>query len=75
MYAFAVLDTSKYTLKIFDEWLDVTLENYENFVAMKEKNKKLKTIIAIGGWTDSKESTWAYKALFNDASKRATFVA
>ena len=64
VYAFAVLDPTSHTMKVFDEWLDVSLENYKNYVALKEQNKKLKTLIAIGGWTDSQNNAAAYKALF-----------
>ena len=68
VYAFAVLDTTTYTMKVFDTWLDENLENYKNFVALKEKNRDLKTLIAIGGWTDSQNNAWAYKTLFNSQS-------
>ena len=68
MYAFAVLDTQTHTMKVYDTWLDESLKNYQNFVALKEKNKNLKTLIAIGGWTDSQNNAQAYKTLFNSQS-------
>ena len=60
-------------MKIYDEWLDVTLENYKNFVALKDQNKNLKALIAIGGWNDSKNNAWAYKTLFGSLSHIKNF--
>ena len=68
VYAFAVLDTQTHTMKVYDTWLDESLKNYQNFVALKEKNKNLKTLIAIGGWTDSQNNAQAYRTLFNSQS-------
>ena len=73
VYAFAVLDPTTLTMKIYDEWLDVTLGNYKNFTALKEQNKNLKTLIAIGGWTDSQNNAWAYKILFGSLPKMKNF--
>ena len=53
VYSFVVLNTQKFNLKIFDQWLDIDLKNYEKFVAMKKKNPKLKVLVALGGWTGS----------------------
>ena len=41
VYAFAVLDTQSYTMKVFDPWLDETLENYKNFVVRKKRDSLL----------------------------------
>ena len=74
VYAFAVLNTQKFTLKIFDQWLDLDLKNYEKFVNMKKKNPKLKVLMALGGWTDSQNNAAAYSRLFKSSSNRAKFV-
>ena len=73
VYAFAVLDPTSYTMKEFDGWLDVNLENYKNFVALKEQNENLKTLIAIGGWTDSQNNAAAYKTLFGSQTLTENF--
>ena len=57
----------------FDSWLDLDLQNYENFVALKSKNPNVKLIIAIGAWTDSQNNAAAYKAMFASPTKRQNF--
>merc|ERR1719193_339539 len=74
VYSFVVLQTQKFTVKIFDKWLDIDLKNYEKFIAMKKKNPKLKVLIAIGGWTDSQNHAAAYSKLFRNEANRAKFV-
>jgi len=74
VYSFVVLNTQKFNLKIFDQWLDIDLKNYEKFVAMKKKNPKLKVLVALGGWTDSQNNAAAYSKLFKSPSNRAKFV-
>jgi len=74
VYSFVVLQTQKFTVKIFDKWLDIDLKNYEKFIAMKKKNPKLKVLVAIGGWTDSQNHAGAYSKLFRNEANRATFV-
>ena len=74
VYAFAVLAPQKYTLKIFDQWLDIDLKNLEKFVTLKKVNPKLKTAIAIGGWTDSQNNKQAYKTMLKDNTHRSKFV-
>ena len=44
VYSFVVLNTQKFGVKIFDQWLDIDLKNYDKFVAMKKKNPKLKVL-------------------------------
>ena len=73
VYAFAVLNTQSFKLKVFDDWLDNNLKNYEKFVALKKKNPKLKTMIAIGGWTDSQNNAASYKKMFRSKSLMKTF--
>ena len=57
----------------FDSWLDLDLQNYANFVALKSKNPNVKLIIAIGGWTDSQNNKAAYKEMFASPAKRQNF--
>lgn len=74
VYSFVVLNTNKFTLRIFDQWLDIDLKNYDKFVAMKKKNPKLKVLMALGGWTDSQNNAAAYSKLFKSPANRAKFV-
>ncbi len=53
IYAFAVLNDVLWEIKVFDQRVDIELGGYSKFNAMKLKNPELKTMIAIGGWTDS----------------------
>ena len=48
-------------------------QNYENFVAMKQSNPSLKTLIAIGGYTDSKKGT-KYSTMMASPTLRTTFI-
>ena len=73
VYAFAVLNTQSFTLKIFDDWLDKSLKNYEKFVDLKKSNPNLKTLIAIGGWTDSQKNAASYKKMFKSKSLMQKF--
>merc|ERR1711990_868997 len=73
VYAFAVLNTQSFTLKIFDDWLDKSLKNYEKFVDLKKSNPKLKTLIAIGGWKDSQQNAGSYKKMFKSKSLMQRF--
>ena len=74
IYAFAVLDRRELTMKIFDNQLDINLNNYQKFVDMKNRNPKLKVLIALGGWTDSTEKPTSYAKLFQSSSNRAKFI-
>ena len=73
IYSFAVLSTVSHEMVAFDSWLDLDLQNYANFVALKSKNPNVKLIIAIGGWTDSQNNAAAYKAMFASPAKRQNF--
>ena len=74
VYAFAVLNTQTFKIKIFDQWLDIDLKNYEKFVDLKKQNPDLKVLMALGGWTDSQNNKAAYKKLFASAQNRQKFV-
>lgn len=73
MYAFAVLDGSTYTIKTFDSWTDISLQGYAKFVGLKTKNPSLKTMISIGGWTDSHDGA-KYSNLVASTTRINTFV-
>lgn len=51
IYAFAGL-SSKYELKPLDSYNDITQGGYRKFTSLKEHNKQLKTLIAVGGWNE-----------------------
>ena len=72
IYAFAVLDGATNTIKPFDSWVDIDQQFYAKFTALKSKNPNLKTMIAIGGYTDSQSSK--YSQMANDPNKVKTFV-
>lgn len=54
LYAFAILDQNALVITPSDEWADISLDGYANFVALKSKNPKAKFLISIGGASDSK---------------------
>ena len=74
IYAFVTLNPSTYTIKIFDEWLDINLKNFEKFIGLKDDNPDLKLLVALGGWTDSQANKWAYQTLFATPTLRANFI-
>ena len=49
MYAFAVLDSSTYEMKVYDSWMDLDNQGYALFTGLKQRNPALKTLIALGG--------------------------
>lgn len=56
IYAFAGL-SSKFELKPFDSYNDITQGGYRKFISLKDHNKQLKTLIAVGGWNEG-SSRW-----------------
>jgi chitinase len=79
VYAFAVLDATTFNIKVFDPWVDTDPTNvngqmYSKFVALKKQNPSLKTMIAIGGWTDSTDGTAKYSKLVSSTTNINTFV-
>ncbi|CAL4061012.1 unnamed protein product, partial [Meganyctiphanes norvegica] len=79
MYSFAVLDGTTYKMKAHDAWLDLEdgggLGNYKKFTALKQKKAGIKTLLALGGWTDSLEGNGnKYSVLVASASKRQSFI-
>ena len=76
IYAFAVLNGDTYQIKIFDQWVDIDKNAYADFVALENRNPKLKTTIAIGGWNDSHNTTYPdkYSKMVASPENRATFI-
>ncbi|XP_071994930.1 acidic mammalian chitinase-like isoform X1 [Engystomops pustulosus] len=66
IYAFAGM--AKHELTTF-EWNDVTL--YASFQQLKNKNKNLKTLLAIGGWNFGSAP---FTAMVSTAQNRKTFI-
>ncbi len=77
IYAFARLNDVTWEIQILDQYADITLGGYSKFNAMKQQNPGLKTMIAIGGWTDSQTDGTGpgkYSQLVSDPQKIDTFV-
>ena len=74
LYSFAKLDPTTFKIVPTDPYGDITLKGYSNFTALKSKNPSLKTMISIGGWTDSTDGTKKYSKLVANSTNIATFV-
>ncbi|XP_022901759.2 acidic mammalian chitinase-like [Onthophagus taurus] len=70
IYAFAGLNDDS-TIKILDNWAALDLGGFKNFNDLRNKNSKLKTLIAVGG---ASEGSAKYSAMVSSASKRKTFI-
>lgn len=68
VYSFATLDGKTNKMVVFDPNVDIDQQFYSKFVALKNQNPKLKTTIAIGGWTDSHDETAPNKYSYMVAS-------
>ena len=53
LYAFAILDQNGLVIAPSDQWADISLNGYANFVALKSQNPKAKFLISLGGASDS----------------------
>lgn len=77
VYAFAILDSTNYTIKSHDSYLDLPdnngLDNYRRFTSLKQRKTGLKTLLAIGGWTDSRGS-FKYSDLVASSVYRQGFI-
>lgn len=71
IYSFAKLDAKTNTIVPGDMGLDINQKGYERFVGLKKKNPKLKTMIAIGGWS---EGVKKYSAMASRPETRNKFV-
>nr|XP_022901760.1 acidic mammalian chitinase-like [Onthophagus taurus] len=70
IYAFVGLNDDS-TIKILDSWQGVDLAGFKNFNNLRNKNSKLKTLIAIGG---ASEGSAKYSAMVSSASNRKKFI-
>ncbi|EAA03527.5 AGAP011033-PA, partial [Anopheles gambiae str. PEST] len=70
VYTFVGLDT-KGNVKILDSWLDISLGGYSRFIQLKQRNPKVKLMVAIGGWNEGSAS---YSTMANSDLLRAVFV-
>ncbi|CAG2113684.1 unnamed protein product, partial [Medioppia subpectinata] len=73
IYAFAILDKHSLIMKESDECTDITNRGYEQITALKEKNPRLKVLIAIGGWSDSSDGD-KYSRLVSSQANRVNFI-
>lgn len=73
IYGFAVLDNTTYEMKVYDQWMDIDNGFYQKFTDLKQRNPKLKTLIALGGWNDSAFSK-KYSELVSDLARMQNFV-
>ncbi|KAJ3653198.1 hypothetical protein Zmor_012462 [Zophobas morio] len=70
IYSFVGI-TDDGSVRHLEENLDINQGNIKRFNALKQKNKNLKTLLAIGGWN---EGSLRYSNVAASASKRANFI-
>ncbi|KAF0295370.1 Chitotriosidase-1 [Amphibalanus amphitrite] len=71
IYAFATLDERTLTMQPFDIHLDIDQRGYERFVALKERNPRLRVLLALGGYNDSGPK---YSRMLASRERRNKFV-
>jgi chitinase len=69
LYSFALLNETTFDLIVQD-----TPENINSFVDLKSKNANLKTLIAIGGYSDSNDGTGKYSNMVSSSDNINTFI-
>ena len=74
IYSFAILNPATFNIQVYDNTADIVYQQYAKFVALKKKNPNLKTMISIGGWSDSNSGAAKYSSLVGSASNIAAFV-
>ncbi|XP_059488791.1 acidic mammalian chitinase-like [Neocloeon triangulifer] len=70
IYAFIGANTNG-TVKILDSWNDVSLNGFKDFNNLRLKNANLKTMVALGGWS---EGSATYSTICNNVALRTAFV-
>lgn len=70
IYSFVGLEEDG-SIRHLEPTLDDSGGNINRFNALKKQNKKLKTLVAIGGWNEGSER---YSRVAADSTKRANFV-
>ena len=71
VYSYAKLDPNKMTIVPSNPKYDTNA--YGRFTALKKSNENLKTLIAVGGWTDSQKGD-KYSRLVSSSKSRAAFI-
>lgn len=71
IYAFAGLDSTTWTIKSLDPYLDVTKENYKKMTALREQYPHLNILISIGGYNEGSKK---YSDLVSSPIRRSTFI-
>ena len=75
IYSFAGLDTTNWSIKTLDAWLDLEdnygLKGFKKATDLRLTYPHLKVMIAIGGWNEGSEK---YSRMAADSDKRAAFV-
>jgi len=74
VYSFASLNEATFTMVPSDPRTDIRNGWYLQFTGLKAKNPQLKTMIAVGGWSDSQDGTGKYSKLVSSDANIATFV-
>lgn len=72
IYAFAVLNANTHEITMYDSYADSGPHGYNAFTALKSRQPGLKTLLAIGGWTESDSNK--YSLLVANPEHRAIFV-
>ena len=73
-YAFATLDQTTYQITAQDPSVDIDQQGFSNFTAIKQNNKNLKTLISLGGGSDSNDGTGKYSKLVSNTANIKAFV-
>ena len=68
-----VLDPVTLEIKVYDPWIDIDNRGIEKFTALKVRNPRLKTMVAIGGYKDSTDGTGKYSRLVSNAGSIQSF--
>ncbi|XP_003747412.1 acidic mammalian chitinase [Galendromus occidentalis] len=71
IYAFAGLDENTWKVKSLEPYWDLDLGGFNQLVALKQKNPKLKVSFAVGGWN---EGATKYSDLVSDPNRIKIFV-
>jgi len=75
IYSFVGLDTTTWTIKSLDRWMDLAddygLDGFGKATRLKRDHPHLKVTLAIGGWNEGSEK---YSELAQDPQRRHSFV-
>jgi len=75
VFGFAGLNTATWEIAVLDEWNELCADwgrcAYNRFTGLKEHNPELKTLLAVGGWSEGSEN---YSLMSADPAKRKSFI-